>query len=213
MADYFGCRQTNSLKTMLYSDRAFEALCVILSRRNAWNEQITRDYDGEILLHQGMLDNVSTSDDDNRKRFSRLISLWIDKATAWNLDKSHSSNRHSIERIGFDIGKTVEVREALFLVDWLKGLKEHTMRSRYGEELYNAMVGTPRDPFTVEKLKIADEEICKIKNKYDDLISQQQVELKHKIDELQLESKIVQDQLEVKKQREISELKKQINFF
>jgi len=128
---------------------------------------MARDYDGEIIFcaHPGM---CAALDNFDLKTVSRGIAKWINYTTNWQIDFSKCCR----SEVMIGIGPFVETRKALFLVDFFKGLKRSTLESRYGEELVKSMVGMPRDPFTVEKLKLKDEEMSRILFKYKDLTSE-----------------------------------------
>jgi len=157
----------SEIQSGLFSQRAFDALFKIFSSEEFVLWGFKRAYNGEIVFikFSGVKPNKGTM-----HTMATLISRWIFRMLGKKPNKQTKISWNSTMLIGPSPERKVEVRELMFLIDWLNSLKIKTIIKRYGEDLVREMIGSPRDPFTVEKLKLKDEELSKLKSHYDDLI-------------------------------------------
>jgi len=128
--------------TGLYSDRAFECLHEIFNSLNLAQWSVRRDNTGQVAV----VGHISLCSGATSKTLARIIKRFV-----------QTNKNHSISIQSTDGGEEVIAQEAYFLCDFLNLLKEKTLKKRYGEDFYNAMVGSQRDPFTIEKLNIKDD--------------------------------------------------------
>jgi len=197
------------LHSGLYSDLAYDTICTILKKRykmvlRGW---VSRDYDGNITL------NNDFGPWCKRETFSRNFAEDL-KLALYSIGFDLSKRGYDIEASidAPDINRSLKLKHALFLRDWFNCLKEKTLKKRYGEDLYNEMVGTPRDPFTVEKLKLKDSERRKIYNKYTLLIDDlrmQQSEARSWMEKVELDTRL--DAVVVARDKELADLERQFD--
>jgi len=143
------------LRTSLFSDRAFEALCSAFPDNGIVTSfLVARDFDGEIILKRG---DSSEQTFGPGSEVALMVSWWLE--CRFILDQAADPA---------SLSESARVRK--FLADWLRSAERSTFVSAYGEEFTDSIIGAPQDPFTVEKLKLKAAEIHSVDEKFGALL-------------------------------------------
>ena len=142
----------------LYSDLAYECFLELFNDPHSF--WIRKQADGMVTFYTTYIQEDPVC---KRKRLARKLDHKVHEVASKSLAYHRSDTSFMAE------GSHVQVRHALFLRDWLMGVNQQLIKTRYGEDLYKEMVGAPRDPFLVAQHLIKENEREKIIDKYDKL--------------------------------------------